>query len=79
MAKFRAILGIPPGETANVDKVCSDIRKRDPSFFYKIFEPAVPEIRKKFENLLFLDSHSKAVVMRNAGWFLHRCEREQLQ
>ncbi len=78
MAKYRAIIGIPPGETANVKKVCSDIKVKDPSFIYEIFKPTVPEIRKKFENLLFLDSHSKAIVMRNAGWFLHRCKNARV-
>jgi hypothetical protein len=78
LAKFRAIIGIPRGETAKVKKVCSDIEKRDPSFFYEIFKPTVPEIREKFENLLFLDSHSKAVAMRNAGWFIHLCKNARV-
>lgn len=78
MPKYRAILGIPPGETANVKKVCADIKERDPSFFYEIFKPTVPEILKKFENLLFLDSPSKAVAMRNAGWFRHRCKNARV-
>jgi hypothetical protein len=78
LAKFRAILGIPRGETAKVKKVCSDIKKRDPSFFYEIFKPTVPDIREKFENLLFLYSSSKADVMHRAGWFLHKCKNARV-
>ncbi len=78
MAKFRAIIGIPKGETANVQKVCSDIKKRDPGFFYEIFEPKVPKIKKKFENLLFLDSYSRADAMHRAGWFIHRCKNAKV-
>jgi hypothetical protein len=78
LAKFRAILGIPRGETANVKKVCSDIKKRDPSFVYEIFEPTVPKIRAKFENLLFLDSYNKADAMRWAGWFVHLCKKARV-
>lgn len=78
MTKYRAILGIPPGETAKVKKVCWDVQKRDHGFFYEIFKPTVPEIRAKFENLLFLDSFSKKDVSKRAGWFLHRCKNARV-
>jgi len=78
MAKFRAIIGIPRGETANAKKVCMDIQKRNPSFTYEIFEPTIPEIKKKFESLLLLDSYSRNDANRWAGWFIHRCKNAKL-
>lgn len=78
MAKFRAILGIPRWETTKVKKVCEDIKIRDPSFEFEIFKPTMPEIMRKFENLLFLYSYSQADVMHRAGWFLHRCRNAKL-
>lgn len=78
MTKYRAIIGIPRGETTNVKKVCVDISKRDPSFVFEIFKPTVPKISGKFENLLFLYSDSQKDVMKRAGWFLHKCKNAKV-
>jgi hypothetical protein len=78
LGMYRAIIGIPRGETARVKKVCSDIKMKNPSFIYEIFSPTVPKIREKFENLLFLDSYSEEDVMRWAGWFVHLCKNAKV-
>ncbi len=75
---FKTIIGIPNGETTNVLKVCNDIKKRDLTFSYEIFEPTVSELRKKFENLLILYSTTEDEAKKRGGWFIHKCRAAKL-
>ncbi len=75
---FKTIIGIPNGETANILKVCADIKKRDSTFNYEVFEPHVTKLREKFENLLILYSATEAEANRRGGWFIHKCRDARL-
>ncbi len=75
---FKTIIGIPNGETTNVIKICKDIEQRDPTFSYEIFEPAIPKLREKFENLLVLYFPTKDIANRWGGWFKHKCRNAKL-
>ena len=75
---FKTIIGIPKGETENVCKVCEDIKKRDSSFQYEIYEPSVKKLREKFENLLILFLPTEREAKRWGGWFIHLCRKAKL-
>ncbi len=75
---FKTIIGIPNGETNNVLKVCNDIKKRDNSFQYEIYEPSVLKLREKFENLLILFFLTKDEANKWGGWFIHKCTNAKL-
>lgn len=75
---FKTIIGIMNEQTENVRRVCEDIRKKDPSFSYEIFEPTVAALREKFENLLVLYSPTKEEAQKRGGWFIHKCRGAKL-
>ncbi len=75
---FKTLIGVADGQTANVLKVCEDIKKRDSSFDYEIFKPTVPELREKFESLLVLYSATKEMANKRGGWFIHKCRGAKL-
>ncbi len=75
---FKTIIGIPNGETGKVHQICEDIKKRDSSFKYEIYEPSVLKLREKFENLLILFSSTEDEAKRRGGWFIHKCNRAKV-
>lgn len=75
---FKTIIGIPPGQTENILKVCSDFKKKDSSLNYELFEPNVPELKEKFEKLLVLYSDTKEKANKLGGWFVHKCRNAKL-
>ncbi len=75
---FKTIIGIPPGQTENTLKVCSDIKKKDRSFNYELLEPKVAELKEKFENLLILYSDTEEMANKRGGWFKHKCRNAKL-
>ena len=75
---FKTIIGIQKGETENVRKVCEDIKRRDSSFQYEIYEPSVKKLREKFENLLILLFSTEIEAKRWGGWFIHLCREAKI-
>ena len=75
---FKTMIGVPAGETANVRRVCEDIKKRDDSFKYELYEPSVLKLREKFETLLILILPTQVEAKRWGGWFIHLCRNAKV-
>jgi hypothetical protein len=82
---FKTFIGIPKGQTANIKKVCEDIKKKDVTFNYSIIKTTSEAVDKdgiklkdKFENLLVLSSTTLDEANKRGGWFIHKCSNAKL-
>ncbi len=55
---FRTAIGFKEKDLAPIEKVASDIRKRDPTFRYKL-ERMVDKFKEKYENVLIIRSKTE--------------------
>lgn len=61
-------IGVLDDVTDKIEKVCSDIQKRDSTFEYKIRKTYI----KKFNFILVLIGEDKKDLEKRAGWIIHK-------
>lgn len=68
--KFMTMIGIADElEIPKAEKVCSDIKKNDNTFGYKIRSTRI----KGFKAIIEVYSETKEMANERGGWFIHKC------